>query len=191
MASVLVSETSQKAEKMITANPHTIDELITYMTEKYGAFEADHESKRFVEERKELKAALVERYKPELLGDDVKFDRLSELTEEELNDFMIKIDQRHERAVNISDELFQIDYHAYRIEDENHWQIEVQIEKLYQCVFISRLRSGGGRKRKTKIDLSKVVVDLYLYYGVSQADIDNRTERFNILVTTLATKSML
>lgn len=181
----------KKAWAQIVANHHTIDELITYMTEKYDAKELCAEDRRFIEECKNLKAALVQLHKPELLGEFAKIERLSEWTEEDLREFHKKIEAQHQMACNISDEVFPMDFHIYRIEDESQWQVEVIIEKLYERVAITYLRHGGRNGKRKDAKGRDIVTDLYLYYGVSQADIDNRSERFSILVTTLAMKNMI
>ncbi len=181
----------KKAEAQIVANPHTIDELISYMTEKYSAKELGSEDRTFIEERKNLKAALVQLYKPELLGELARIERPTEWTEDDLREFHRKIEAQHQMACNISDEEFTMDFYIYRIEDENQWQVEVIIEKLYERVAITYLRHGGRNGKRKEAKGRDIVTDLYLYYGVSQEDIDKRTERFSILVTTLATKNML
>ncbi len=181
----------KKAEGQIVANPHTIDELITYMTEKYGAKELGSEDRTFIEERKNLKAALVQLHEPELLGELAKIERPDEWTEEDLREFHKKIEAQHQMACNISDEEFPIDFHIYRIEDENQWQVEVIIEKLYERVAITYLRHGGRCGKRKEAKGRDIVTDLYLYYGVSQEDIDKRTERFSVLMTTIAMKNMI
>lgn len=171
----------KKAVREITANPHTLDEVITYMFEKYNAVEVAAEDQRYVEQRKSCKASLVQKWNPELLGESWVVDRPDVSDEKSVREFLERVDSLQEKAANISEELFPVDYHLYHFHYKEYGEVYVEIEKNHE--FIST--SSSAHKGKIKL-VNRAVNDIYLYYGVSEEDIAEKTERYNELVTVLA-----
>ena len=58
-----------RVKKRITANPHTLEEVVKLMKREYGAEEVSQQSHNYLEQRKCLKASLVMRYRPDLIGE--------------------------------------------------------------------------------------------------------------------------
>ena len=65
----------KKVISKIIADPHTLDELVKYVKTKYNAVELLENDRKYHQQRKNCKSALVQRYHPELLGEDVKIGR--------------------------------------------------------------------------------------------------------------------
>ena len=58
-----------RVKKRMTANPHTLEEVVELMKSEYGAEEVSQQSYNYLEQRKCLKASLVMRYRPDLIGE--------------------------------------------------------------------------------------------------------------------------
>lgn len=170
-----------RMEKTIVAGTHTLDEVIQYVKEVYHAQEVSKDSVEYIEQRNGWKESLIIQHKPELLGEWKEISKPESLEEEAIKDFLNKIEQRSEKAKSVSDELVPMDYHIYTIHIEKLGEIQVEIEKHWE-----KLSAGyQGRTKKEMKKLAQIVKDIYLYYGVSKEDIDNRSERFQLLVTML------
>lgn len=171
----------KKAIRKITANPHTLDEVVSYIIGKYNAVEVSAESRRYAEQRKNCKASLVQKFNPELLGESWVVDRPDVSDEKSVREFLERVDSLQEKAASISEELFWMDYHLYHFNYKEYGEVYVEIEKNHE--FIST--SSSAHKGKIKL-VNRAVNDIYLYYGVSEEDIAEKTERYNELVTVLA-----
>lgn len=171
-----------RVEKKISATPHTLDEVITYMRVTYGAVELPKESHHYKEQYECLKESLILKHKPELLGELQDIGKPERHDEEALRAFFEKLKMRTEKAAEISEESFQIDYHIYEIRIEKVGKLHFDVEKNYGILGGSYSGSKKGMKK-----LSKISKDIYTYYGVSKEDIETKSERFQSLVTTLAT----
>lgn len=57
-----------RIKKRITANPHTLEEVVELLRREYGAVEVWQQSFNYQEQRKCLKASLIMRHRPDLLG---------------------------------------------------------------------------------------------------------------------------
>lgn len=169
-----------RIENMLEANPHTIEETIEYMKEKYQAEELSKESFVYTEQLRCLKESLILQHKPELLGEWGEIPNPTDWEEDSLKEFFAKLEQRSKKAQEIPDYLLPMDFHIYKIEVPKMGEIQFEVEKNWE-VF-----GGGysGEKRGMK-KLSEIVSDIYLYYGFSEDDKKNRTERFSSLVTML------
>lgn len=86
-----------------------------------------------------------------------------------------------EKAAAVSEEEFPFDYHLYHIVFLDYGTLELEIEKEHQLLSVSYTS-----KPKRKKYLDRVAKDIYQYYGVTEEDIANKTERFQMLVTELA-----
>ncbi len=170
-----------KVEKKIVANSHTLDEVIQYMQEKYGAQKISTDSNRYKEERKNLKQSLILKYNPELLKDLPKLEPPKDVDADSILAYLKKVEEFTEMANQIPDELFPLDFHMYEMHFEGIGDIHFTVEKKWN-VF------SGGYSGKTKHmkKLAKIDKDIYSYYGVTEEDILNKSERYSMLVTILA-----
>lgn len=170
-----------KVEKKIVANPHTLDEVIQYMQEKYGAQEISTESRRYKEERKGLKQSLILKYNPDLLKDLPKLDPPKDVDAESIKAYLAKVEEYTEQANQVPEELFPLDFHIYEIHFEDIGDIHFTVEKNWNV-----LSGGYSGKTKNIKKLGKINRDIYLYYGVTEEDIRNKSERYSMLATILA-----
>lgn len=173
-----------KVEASITVAPHTLDEVMQYMQEKYGAVEIPSDSKRYLHQRKYLKESLILKFQPELLAEFQMPEFPKNLDENALQEYMEKINERTELAGQVSDELFPIDYHILEMHFEGIGDIHFEIEKVHGI-----LSGGYSGKKKGMKKLAKINKDIYQYYGVTNKDIEEKSERYNLLLTVLATKN--
>ncbi len=70
-----------KVRKTITADGHTMEELIAYMQQHYGAVEADGTYPYYEERKQGMKYSLIQREKQEILGEVKRFCPSKDLTD--------------------------------------------------------------------------------------------------------------
>lgn len=169
-----------KIEKKIRTTSHTLEEVIYYITDEYGAMEVPADECSYIEEQRNLKESLIIRNKPELLGNLMEIKPPEDMTEEGMKAFFAQVRERSQKAVEIPDEEFPLDFHIYEIK-KDLGQVRISIEKNWNEFGLS----FSGDKKGMK-ELKKIAQDIYLYYGVEQDDIDNRTKRYSVLVTMLS-----
>lgn len=169
-----------RIERKITANPHSMEEVIAYIKSRYDIREVGHDEYSYLEERNSLKESLIIRHKPELLGDYMEIKCPEEVTRESMQAFFERVKMRSQKAVDISEDVFPLDFHIYEIRYA-FGQVRISVEKNWSELGISY----SGDKKRMK-ELKEIANDIYLYYGVSQNDIDNRTSRYSVLVTMLS-----
>ncbi len=87
---------------------------------------------------------------------------------------------RRERVESISEDQMPMDFHIYEINLGDGRQ-EMEIDYHWNIFGISY--SGSKRTMKRMKEIAK---DLYLYYGVSEADIRQKSERYHSLLATLS-----
>lgn len=127
-----------------------------------------------------LRASYVLQYKPELLGDLAYIPDLAEHTEVAITKYLDQIKMRQEAAKKIPAEVFDIDFHKFIKEDgDNEAHFIIEKTRDYICGGAS---GNNNIVRKHNRDFKQV----YKYYGVSQEDIDNKTDRFVEVVRMLA-----
>lgn len=172
----------EKVKQKIAANPHSIDEVVEYMKTKYQAEEIPETSRRFQAKRKYCKEALVQKCQPELIGESLEIERPDTADEQSVKDFLKRVEALQEKAANVPEELFPMDYHLYHIKLESLGDIYFEIEKNH--VYFSAT-SSEAKKGKIK-QVQQVVKDIYQYYGVSEQDIAENSERYMQLVSVMA-----
>lgn len=86
-----------------------------------------------------------------------------------------------QKAASVSEELFPMDYYLYHIKLENLGEIYFEIEKNH--VYFSAT-SSESKKGKMK-QVQQVVKDIYQYYGVTEQDIAENSERYMQLVAVM------
>lgn len=169
-----------RIKRRITANPHTLEEVMELLKREYGAVEVSNQSHNYLEQRRCLKASLVMRYRPDLIGElmDLKPPRGEDA--EALKVFLGQIQERNNRAAEIADDIFPLDFHIYEIVRPENGKMQVEVETVWQV-----LGGSVSGDRKTMKQLKEVLKKIYLYYGVNEEDIKNETERYKSLLTIL------
>lgn len=169
-----------KAAAFIRAGSHTFEEVELYLKKAYGAVEKSSESASYQEEYKCVKESLILRYQPELLGELAVLADLKGRDKDSIQDFLRQTEARSKAAQAISNEQFPLDFHIYKISADTG-NIEFSMERRWGLISCSY----SGKKEDMK-KLNAIYKDVYLYYGVSEEDIRNQTERYQELVNVLA-----
>ena len=166
--------------KSLKANPHSMEQVASYITE-LGFSEVDKSESEYKTEYSQMMASFIMQHKPELLGDLAESPKLENHEEETIKLFMEQIEQRQKAAEDIPPDIFDIDLHIYEKCDGNN-QSRITVEKNYGYIGGSASGSKNGFMR----EFDKTFRKVYQYYGVTQKDIDNNTKRYIELVKTLA-----
>ena len=118
-----------RLKKWITVDPHTLEEVVELLKREYGAVEVSQQSFNYQEQKKCLKASLVMRHRPDLLGElmDLKPPKREDM--EALKTFWGQIQEREKMAVEIADDIFPLDFHIY--------EIRGSCLKRYICITVS------------------------------------------------------
>lgn len=169
-----------RVKKQITANPHTLKEVVELLKREYGAVEVSQQSHNYLEQRKGLKASLVMRHRPDLLGELMDLKPPEEEDMEALKAFWEQIQERERKSEEIADDVFPMDFHIYEIAWPGNGMMQIGVETVWQV-----LDGSCSGDKKTMKQLRKLFKKIYLYYGVTAEDIKNETERYNFLLTTL------
>lgn len=170
----------KRAEKSIKADAHTMDQVCEYIVNELGYIEVDKSESRYKEEYREMRASFLMQYKPELLGELAEIPKLEKHDEESLRHFFEQLEMRKKAAESISTDLFDIDLHIFA-KMTNNLESSFTIEKNYELIS----SSSSGSKREMK-KFEKLFRKVYMYYGVTQKDIDEYTRRYEELVRVLA-----
>ncbi len=172
----------QRIVKSLKANPHSMEQVADYIVTELGFSEVDRTETEYKTEYFQMRASFILQYKPELLGDLAEAPKLENHEEEAIKLFMEQIEQRQKAAENIPPDIFDIDLHIYEKDSGNNNQSKIIIEKNYGYIG----GSASGSKNGFMKEFDKTFRKVYLYYGVTQKDIDNSTKRYIELVKTLA-----
>lgn len=169
-----------KIEKHISDEHHTMEEVCEYIAKMDGFKEADQCSKEYQEEYIQMRASLMRRYAPELLGEYAQRPQLTKRDEAGIRDLIEQDKQRQRAANNIPADCFDIDLHIYKKETSS-MQMHLIVETRYGWI------SGGVSGDKNCIkQFNKIYREIYKYYGVTKEDIEQQSERYNMLIKTLA-----
>lgn len=174
----------RRREKIIAAlkpEPHTLEEVGEYVKTRYNAVELPEDDRSYIRQRNNCKSALVQRFRPDLLGEDIKRQPPKSESPEDIKAWLDEVKALEEKAAAVSEEEFPLDYHLYHILFLDYGTLDLEIEKEHQLLSVSYTS-----KPKRKKYLDRVAKDIYQYYGVTEEDIEKRTERFQMLVTELA-----
>ncbi len=173
----------KKTAKLIVPNPHTIEQTIQYIKQQYHAEEADCSYPYFNERKLNMKYLLIQRKKPELLGEEKKIVPPQDFNNIELlNKWQKSIEEWSNKCLkkteSISDKTFPTDYHLFLINKEEDGTLEIELDTLYPNISISY---SGNKKI-----LEPILKNIYMYYGVSKKDIHYKTERYKTLLSILS-----
>lgn len=166
--------------KKIVPGAHSLEKVVSYAKNKYSAVEIDTTQHNYIEQRKNLKESLIITHKPDLLSDMKDIPKPTDYTEESLREFFNQLQSRSEMISQIPDAEMPMDFHIYEITVDDG-RMEMEIDCKWDIFGISY----SGSKKVMK-ELRKISCDLYLYYGVTEEDIDNNTKRYSSLLTTLS-----
>ena len=169
-----------RIKKRITANPHTLEEVVEWLKREYGAVEVSQQSHNYLEQRKNFKASLIMRRRPDLLGELMDLDAPKRVDQESLRAFLEQIQERNRMAEEISEDIFPIDFHIYEIKWTENVRMRIGVENVWQV-----LDGSFSGDKKTMKQLKKLLKRVYLYYGVTAEDIKNETERYTYLLSIL------
>lgn len=173
----------KRIAKSLQVNPHTMKQVIAYAKRKWGYTDISKNSKEYKMEYIQMRAAFILQYKPELLGELKDYPKLEGRDENSVNHFMTLINQRQKAAEEISTELFDIDLCILEM-NKGKFESKLIFEKNYG--YIGGSASGDSKRAMKKYN--RVFRDVYRYYGVTQADIDNQTKRYEAVLSTLAAR---
>lgn len=166
----------KRVEKKIQSGAHTIEETILFAKEKYGLLPVAPIQLKYQNEKKSVKEAVIYKYKPELLGEFQHISAPDISDEKSMQEFYQLLEKRERIIETISDEEISLDFKMYELVQENS-HLEMVLDSKWN---ILNLNFGGGREQMRK--LKRIAQDIYLYYGVTEEDIKNKTERYAILV---------
>ena len=169
-----------RIKKQITANPHTLEEVVEWLKREHGAVEVSQQSHNYMEQKQFLKASLIMRHRPDLLGELINLEPPEGEDVEALKAFCEKLQERRNRAAEIADDIFPIDFHIYEIKWSENDRMRIGVETVWQV-----LDGSFSGDKKTRKQLEKLFKRLYLYYGVTAEDIKNETERYKSLLGVL------
>ena len=135
-----------RVAKTITPGAHSLEEVVSYLREQYGATEVSETSQQYIEQKKKLKESLIIQNRPDLLPD----------------------------------EEMPMDYHVFKLRvGKGRMDIEIDFKwDILSC-------SYSGNKKEMK-QLRDICREIYIYYGVTEYDIQNNTKRYSSLLTTLS-----
>ena len=171
----------KRIEKMITGESHhSMEGVLAFAVNECGLAELDRDSVEVMEEYKQLRASFLLQYKPELLGEYAKRPPLESEEPEAVMEYLEKCKEQLRQAMAVPKELFDIDMHKYIKEySDINESLDVVIETKYGYI------GGGATGDRAVKDFDEMMIRLHKYYGVTQEDIDNQTERYKNLIRTL------
>lgn len=179
----------KKAEKQIIPSFHSLEETRTFIRHRYQGIEANVSYPCYEEDKRRMKYSIIQREQPELIGADkplIPPDQIELQNQDILYQWLQEVEtwtkQCVERLERLPENVCSIQYHLYLIDCGDDGQIKIEMEDNRGIMCISASSSGSGNMKK----MQKVIKDIYLYYGVTQEDIDKHTERYQILVTELS-----
>ena len=168
----------KRVEKKIKSGAHTIKETILYAKEKYGLLPVEPTQLKYQNEKKSVKEAVIYKYKPELLGEFQHISAPDISDEKSIQEFYQLLEERERIIETISEEEISMDFKMYELVQGNS-HLEMVLDSKWNILYVNY---GGDREQMRK--LKKIAQDIYLYYGVTEEDIKNKTERYAALVGT-------
>lgn len=169
-------------EKTLTCESHSMDEVFDYIVNEYGFVEVDNDSDEIAEEYKQMRASFVIQYAPELLGEYAVLPELKSESKEDIDLYIRQREEQMKRAMEIPKTAFDIDFHKYeKVSDNMNDRMDITIEKKYGYI-------GGGASGNKKFikKYNHIYRDVCRYYGVTEDDIKNKSERYKNLIQTLS-----
>lgn len=166
-------------ERTIKANSHTLDEVIDYIVNVHGFVEVEGEEVH--QEYNEMRASFIMQHALELLGEYATMPQLKSESKEDIQAHIREFQERHQRAMEIPIEKFDIDFHKFQIPfDDINDNMYIIIEKRFAYI-------GGGvsGNKKEMRRFHKIFKDVHKYYGVTREDIEMKSKRYEQVVRAL------
>lgn len=161
----------------LEAKPHSLDEVCEYLVQKHGAEELESSAQEYQNRFREVKASLVQKYQPKLLGNPLEEYRPSDFTnQEEVYAFMEKCREYQQKAESLPQEQFPMDFHCFLIKSDGG-KMHIEIEKLHAFMSVGYEADKGKKKH-----FDQICKDIYWYYGVTKEDIASKSERLKSLL---------
>ncbi len=176
----LYDRKKKKIEKQIKPDGHSLKEVADYVGSVLGCGELDKTAKSYQIEYKEMRTSFIIQYAPELLGEYAEHPQLESPDAEGLQKFQEAMERRMQAAEKVPKEVFDIDLHIWEKKEADSY-VRWILENRYQYIGMS----ASGPKKKMK-QFKKWEKDIWRYYGVTQEDIDKKTDRYRELVRALA-----
>lgn len=170
-------------EKHIKAEPHTMDEVCVYVQKELGFTEVSSEDKEYQRKYEETRASSLVRYAPELLVTYRELPRLQSHDEEEIRKHIELVEAQMQEAMSVPKELYDVDFHIFQ-KEEKGTKFQLYIEKREG--YIGGSASGSKKCRGNEFD--QIFKCVYKYYGVSQEDINQRSNRYTQLIRALSAR---
>ena len=126
---------------------------------EHGAVEVSQQSHNYMEQKQFLKASLIMRHRPDLLGELINLKPPEGENVEALKAFCEKVQERRNRAAEIADDIFPIDFHIYEIKWSENDRMRIGVETVWQV-----LDGSFSGYKKTRKQLEKLFKRLYLHY---------------------------
>lgn len=180
MRTFFYKQKRKRAERKITVGAHTLEEIVSYAIEKYCAVEMSPQSVSYLEQKGSLKERLVIENKPELLGDFRLISRPDFSDEVAVKEYLQQLKLRSKYIADIPDSAIGMDFHIFEIFVEGG-SLELAVDYMWNILGISY--AGDSKVMKQLNTISK---DIYLYYGVTEEDMKEKTERYLELVAALS-----
>lgn len=170
----------QRAEKRIRPGAHTKEETVVYAKEKYGFISVDPNHWKYISNRKDVKAGIIYKYMPQLLGSLLTIAPPDISHQKSLQEYRRLIDERERKIELIPDEAVPMDFQMYeRIRGDGH--LEIVLDDRWDIFGVSY-----SCNKKLVKKYKNIAKDIYSFYGVNKEDIENKTERFQNLVCAMS-----
>lgn len=131
------------------------------------------------EQRSSFREGLILMHKPELLGELAEIAGPEVCNEESIRKFQSRLALRSEKIAGLPEDAVAIDFHIYQIRTDEG-KMEVVVDYLWDILECSYSGSKKAMKR-----LKRISRDIYLYYGVTEHDVESKSKRYSSLVTIL------
>lgn len=169
-------------KKTLKCEPHSLDEVMDYIVDRYGFEKVSCDSCDYEEEKEQLRVSSIVRYAPKLLEEYAENSKLMSESREDVEAFFKYNEERIKRASEIPSAVFDIDFHKFKkiFEGTNDY-MDVIIEKRFVNI-------GGGAVGSKKVinEYNKIYKDIYRYYGVTEEDIRTESDRYKELLGVLS-----
>lgn len=177
----------KRVEKKIKAGTHSISEVCEVLQKTYGLVELSRDTEEYKTRYEEFRSGLIQERAPELLGKYRKMPVLVSHSEREVRKFLKKMEQREQAARKVPAELFDINLRIFKMnfsgkkaesaESGSDAEIFFEIEEKFGLI------GGGAYGSKRVIRLFQWInSNIHRYYGVTEEDIAEKTERYQELV---------
>lgn len=166
-------------ERTIKAKSHSMDEVMKYIVNVHGFVELDDDEVH--QEYNEMRVSFIMQYASELLGEYATMPQLKSESQEDIQAHIRQIQNMQQKAMEIPTEQFDIDFHKFKIPfDDINDNIHITVEKKFAYI-----GAGASGNKKVMKRFHRIYKDVYRYYGVSQEDIENKSERYEQVVRAL------